>query len=107
MVQYLYPVSGSVPPSAAQSRDKNLVICNLVGNGGTGQFIVEHNWNLSAAELASGFPLVSIEFQDEEPLPNTWSILGRNANVVVVLLEPAFFGPGRKLTVSRPHSMVR
>lgn len=107
-VTYEYPVAGLVPPTAVVQA-KNMVVANIIAtaNGDT-DAVVTHNLNLSAADLASGKPMVTLERIDAAARASLWVITALAADTVTVTKSGAAGGavPAQlRVTVRRPHSI--
>lgn len=59
---YLNPVTGATPPTAAQAAKHQTIVVAVTGDGTLTGFTVTHNWNISAAQRTAGFPLVNFTF---------------------------------------------
>lgn len=105
-VAYEYPVTGATAPTALQASVVNSLNAVVTGDNSATTFVVTHNWGLSAADLAAGFPIV-----------NTEAILaaGNTAAVIVTTKATnsvtftctAFTGAGLRVNLQRPTSLVK
>jgi hypothetical protein len=105
-VTYTTPVAGVTAPTATQARTHQLLKATITGDGAAVTFTVTHNWNLSAALLAKGFPLVYYEYLLAAGYTGAPLITSRTANTVV-FSNTAFTGAGLVVTLSRPWSALR
>ncbi len=111
-VTYTYPVAGVTPPTAAQAKD--LVVASVVASAdGDTVATITHNFGLTAAQLAAGFPLVSMTLG---PLGQAlaassgWSFTSASANAAV-FTKLATVGSGSAtaqliVALQRPHSII-
>lgn len=105
---YTFPVSGATPPTAAQSKKKNHVIAVITGDNSATTFDVTHNWNISAADLAAGFPKFNIEpILASGITAAPWvAVAGKTANTVTFTCT-AFTGAGVRVVLERPYSAAK
>lgn len=107
---FLNPATGAVPPTAAQVAAQSEVVCTLTTDGTLTTQTITHNMNISAADLALGYPHVLIEpgnaasFGTFLPVINNTGT-GKTANTVV-LTNAAVVGIVT-ITISRPHTLIR
>lgn len=59
-VTYTYGGSGTVPPTIAQALNINMVVATVEGADADTATLVTHNFQVTAAQLANLFPLVTI-----------------------------------------------
>src|SRR5271170_7099334 len=111
-VNYLYPVAGATAPTAAQASVVATVIATILPTSSTdASATITHNWGLPAADITSGFPLVSFQPSD---------LIGANAsNFFVISQNPNYTVVGKnasagtdsvaqvQVNITRPHSYVR
>jgi len=106
---FLYPVNGIIPPTPTQMIGLNQVVLDIIktANGDT-LTLIDHGMQLTAAELAAGFPDVTFE----PLLSNYWIslpwITGRTANALTLNMNTTA-GSGSvfqqfRLRIKRPNS---
>lgn len=109
-VAYLYPVIGGVAPTALQTAD--MVVATVIAdNNADTDAVIVHNMGLSAAELAEGKPIVTLEPGIAEAAAarvSNWIVGAKAANQVTV--HKAAGGGGAagiqlRVVVRRPHSI--
>jgi len=105
-VTYEYPVAGTTAPTASQSSRKNEISAVITGDNSATDFTVTHNWGLSAAELADGWPRVNIEYLLAAGYTAASLITSKTANTVV-FSNTAFTGAALRVRLERPHTIVR
>lgn len=105
-VTYETPVAGTTAPTAAQSRTHQTIGATITGDNSAVAFTVTHNWGLSAAQLAKGFPEVNLEVILAAGYTAAAIITSKTANTVV-FSNTAFTGAGLRVTLSRPFSMLQ
>jgi hypothetical protein len=110
-VTYQHPVAGLVAPTALQT--SGLVTATVIkGADGDVAAVITHNMGLSAADLAAGFPKVTLTPTEQiTAVLSDWTVAALGANAVT-LAATAAVGSGSanpQLTVhiERPHSLVR
>ena len=107
-VNYRYPVTGIVAPTALQS--KSTVVAAIIAtlNGDT-DAVITHNFGLSAAELALGWPEVIITpMQQAIGAASGWACTAYAADTVTVTKSGAAGGDAAEqvmVVVRRPHSI--
>jgi Fe-S cluster assembly scaffold protein SufB len=105
-VTYEWPVAGVTAPTAAQSRTHQTVSAIITGDGAAVTFTLTHNWGLSVAELAGGFPWVNYEQLLASGYTAAPLITSKNTNTVVIG-NTAFAGAGLRVTLFRPWTPTR
>lgn len=110
-LNYLYPVAGATPPTAAQAAVVSTVIATVLPTSSTDATqIVTHNFNLPASDITAGFPTVSFQALDLIGAINNWFVISQNPNYTV-LGKNASAGTDSvaqvQVNITRPHSMVR
>jgi hypothetical protein len=103
---YETPVTGATPPTAFQSSRHNEVTAVVTGDGSSTDFTITHNFGLTAAELADGWPRVSFEYLLAAGYTAAALITSKTANTVVFSCS-AFTGAGLRVRIERPHTIVR
>ena len=63
-VTYLFPVSGSTPPTPQQAGHAPEIVAKVAMGADSDPVDVTHNLGLSAGDLASGLPAVSLAITD-------------------------------------------
>lgn len=105
-VTYKAPVSGVTAPTRAQSAKVNQVKGTITGDGAATTVTIDHNLNISAADLAKGLPEVRLErilASGNTAAP----IVSAKTAQQVTLTVTAFSGEGLAFTVDRESSLVR
>jgi len=107
-VTYKYPVSGTTPPTIAQSLTTNAVVASVELPEADTIALVTHNFQTSTAELAFLSPWVSYVSTFCGTLAATIVTTLTNS-VVVTITKSAAVGTATTLTVviQRPFSMIR
>lgn len=105
-VTYETPVTGVTAPTAPQSRPHQQVSAVITGDGAATTFVVTHNWNLSAADLASGWAEVELEYLLAAGYTAAALITSKTANAVNFSCT-AFTGAGLRVRVKRPWTPGR
>lgn len=105
-ITYETPVAGTTAPTATQSRTHQTVSAVITGDGATATFTVTHNWNLSAADLAAGYPNVGLEYLLAAGYTAASVITSKSANAVAFSCT-AFTGAGLRVRLSRPWSALK
>ena len=107
-VTYQNPVTGVTAPTAAQALNSNTITATVAFGDADTTATVTHNLNLSAAQLALGFPIVSFNFSTAGTLAVNYSVTPA-ANTVVIAKASTAAGSGSTLQVSvaRPWSGVQ
>lgn len=109
-INYEFPTV--IAPTASQAKD--LVTCNIVSTSTAALAgIVSHNFNLTAAELAKGFPEVILTplwgTVGTEAIVNMWAVTDKAANTVTIAKTSADTGVGAKaqlrVHLRRPHTI--
>lgn len=107
-VTYAYPVAGTVPPTATQAFNSNMLTCQVNALDADTAITITHNWGLSAAQIANLWPTIKTYLNTSggtaAPLL-TYSIA---SSVAVVITKVSASGTGGTYTVvlERPHSMI-
>jgi len=111
-VTYEYPVAGIVAPTALQGRVCTCVATVIKGADGDTAATITHNMGLSAAQIAQGFPVVTItKIEQITAVLADWTVTTVTANTVV-MTATAGAGSGSanpqiRVTVRRPHSITK
>lgn len=105
-VAYTAPVSGATAPTALQAKNKNFCNAVVTGDAAAVTFTITHNWNLSAADLAAGFPVwhfqpLSNAAYAANPFPAS-----QTANSITFTCV-AFTGAIVGMKIERPFSMAK
>lgn len=104
-VAYETPVTGATAPTAAQSKNKNTVNALITGDNAATTFTVTHNWNLTAAQQAAGFPIPQVEPTANAGFAANVFVASKTANAVTFTCV-AFNGPLVRIRLTRPFSMA-
>lgn len=115
---YLYPVQSATPPTALQALNSNMNTVDITATADADvAATVTHNWALTAAQLAQGFPLITLTnvlTLALAALP-AWTITTPRATGVltstILLTKLATAGSGNaaaqlNVTSLRPHSIM-
>jgi hypothetical protein len=105
-IAYEYPVAGATPPTAAQSKNKNFVSAVVTNDNATTSFTITHNWNISAADQAAGFPIPRIQSLSNAAFAANVFVASQTANSVTFTCV-AFNGPLVRVRIERPFSMTK
>jgi len=110
-VTYEHPVAGLVPPTAVEA--KGIVNATIIkGADADIAATVTHNMGISAADLAAGFPKVTITpIEQVTAAIADWTVAALGANDIT-LAATAGVGSGSanpqvRVIIERPHSIVR
>jgi len=97
---------GATPPTAQVMRAHQQMSAIITGDGATLTTVIVHNMNISAADLALGYP--EVEFENLLAAGNTAAMLvtTKTANNVT-LTNVAFTGAGVRVRIKRPFSPTR
>lgn len=110
-VTYQHPVAGIVAPTALQVAD--MVIATIIkGADGDVAATITHNMGLTAAQLAAGFPIVTITpIEQVTAALADWTVGVPTADTVPLNATAAVgsgsANPQVRVTVRRPHSIGR
>ncbi len=105
-VTYSWPVSGVTAPTAAQSRTHQSIVATITGDGAATSFTMTHNWHLSTAELAAGWPIVVRTELLAAGYTAAITVTSK-ATDTVVFGNTAFSGAGLQITLLRPWTALR
>ena len=107
-VAYQNPVTGAAAPTAAQALLSNTITASVVFGDADTTATITHNFGLSAAQLALGFPIVSFNLSTTGTLAVNYSVTPAS-NTVVIAKASTATGSGSTLQVSiaRPFSAVQ
>jgi len=111
-VTYRNVGSGTTPPTAIAARRVNSVVATIAASADAdAAAIVTHNMNLSAADLAAGWPTVLFEPLSTQFQTSRWFAVSHDPNYVGLVKGNAAGGGAAgeqlKVTVARPHTIVR
>lgn len=105
-VAYENPVAGATAPTAAQSKNANTINAVITGDNSATSFVVTHNWNLSTAQRAKGFPVVQFEALANGGYAANPFVASQTANAITFTCV-AFTGALLRVRISRPFSMAQ
>lgn len=113
-VTYSWPVAGTTAPTLAQSSSKSTVVATVIASAdGDTTATITHNLNISAADLARGFPTVTVTPLISQALTalSAWAVTSVTATTVV-LTKLTSTGSGNaspqiRVTVTRPASVTK
>jgi hypothetical protein len=101
-VQYLaFPgfTAGTVAPTAAQMANRTILNAQVgAGSDADTTGTLTHNWGFSAADTASGYPLISIIPEPGGTAFAGWSISARAANSLTLTKQSTVTGSGGTYT---------
>lgn len=104
-LNYTNPATGATAPTAVQARTHQTMKATVTGDGATLTMTFTHNWGISAAQLALGFPNVQFEQILASGYTAAPIITGKTANAIT-FSNTAFSGAGLIIAVSRPFSAL-
>lgn len=103
-------LGGTVPPTAAQAANINVLVVEASTADGDTSIALVHNWGLSAADLAAGYPLASamLDTSGTATPVLTGRVTGSAANTLTITKASAA-GSGGTIVfhLQRPHTIVR
>ena len=107
-VTYVYPVSGTVAPTAAQAAQVNLVSAQVAFNAADTTATVTHNFGLAAGAPASLNPIVIITPATGGSVSPNVSVSLTNTNAVVLTKNSVDANTTTTVNVwvMRPFSMI-
>lgn len=94
---------GATPPTAQVMRAHQQMSAIVTGDGAATAFTITHNMNISAAQLALGYPKVEPEVLLAAGYTAAQLITSKTANTVVFSCT-AFTGAGLRIRIDRPWS---
>ncbi len=113
-ITYEYPVAGGVtPPTALQALVSMVSALVTATADGDIAATITHNFAISVADLAFGWPIVIVEMMLPAGWLSTPHVLeaGKTTNAVAVTMSAAGSSgdanPQFRVTVQRPHSLVK
>lgn len=112
VINYLYPVTGTTPPTFLQSLNVNTVAATIYPTSSPDTAaIVTHNFGLPAADISAGWPSIEIDPIDSLAASSDWWIQSLDPNYVGLARLTSTAGqdtvPQIKVRVSRPSTLVR
>jgi len=113
-IAYLNPVTGATAPTAAQSLLSSEVIADVTATSDADTTAtITHNFGSTAAELANGFPVVSVVPILSQALTtlSAWAVTAIATNSIT-LTKLTSTGSGNaaaqiRVSIRKPHSLVR
>lgn len=104
--------SGSTPPTQIEAQHVNSVVATITATADAdAAAVITHDLNLSAADIASGWPSVLFEKISAMAQTSDWFIASYDPNYIGLVKRNAAGGgnanPQLKVTISRPHTIVR
>ncbi len=112
-VTYTYPVAGTTAPTALQASNANAVVADVVATADADTTaVVTHNFGLTAAQLANGFPLVNeVPTLSQALTAMSGWVNSANAANTSTFTKLASVGSGNasaqlRVTIQRPFSSV-
>jgi hypothetical protein len=109
-VTYAYPVAGATAPTAAQAAAVNMITATVYFGATETSGVVTHNWQLTTAQLANLWPVVSI-YQLDPPngatLGPVFTVALTNSVAVTIKKVSGTNQDGTVVVVlMRPHSII-
>ena len=106
---YLWPATGAASPTAAQVQNQDSVVVDCTSDGSFTTFTLTHNLNISAADIALGFPDILIEPNSPTGIPATLLILITRpiASGNAVIFTCAAVAATFRVKIKRPFSEGR
>jgi len=110
VVTYDWPVAGLVAPTATQMVKRNTLTADVSIELYDTTITITHNMQLTAAQLAAGFPLVNFEHKSLPSEQERPFVSSRTTNTVVLTVTD--FGVGTivapmRVTINRPTSSLK
>lgn len=109
-VTYLYPATGTTPPTQAQMMLQNLLTVEINALDADTQGVLTHNWQLSAAETGFYRPVIATKYLVRETAGDflTWALPASNANSLT-FNKTSGSGTGGTFVVDllRPHTIIQ
>jgi hypothetical protein len=103
-ITYLYP-STSVPATYTPG---NMVVATVVATAALDtSAVITHQFNLSAADISSGFPMVVLTPQDGNEITSAWYEASENPNYTILQKNTTAIGGTEKVNISRPNTLTR
>lgn len=107
-VAYVYPVAGATPPTALEAKNKNEIVVDVTGDNSGTTIAVTHNWAISAADLANGFPEWSAEpLLTGGQAAALFRTQANNLTNASTFGCTAFTGAAVRIRLRRPMSLVK
>lgn len=109
-VTYLYPNTGTTPPTAAQAALQTLMTIEVNALDADTQGVITHNWGLSAAETGFYRPVISTKYLARETAGDylTWALPASSPNALT-FNKTSGGGTGGTFVVDllRPHTLIQ
>lgn len=109
-VTYLYPATGTTPPSAAQMLLQNLLTVEINTLDADTAGVITHNWGLSAAETGFYRPIISVKSIVRETAGDflTWALPETSPNALA-FNKTSGGGTGGTFIADllRPHTLIQ
>lgn len=106
IVTYAYPVAGAVAPTAAQMFPLSLLTAQVSVVDTSLTVVVTHNMALTAAQLASLFPLVQVIAQTPGTAIVSFGVTLATNTITLTKLSAAGSGGTYIVSVQRPNSAI-
>jgi hypothetical protein len=111
---YLNLGGGTTPPTAAQAALINTLLVDVIASADADTTAtITHNFNTSVADLALGFPIVSVTQLISQALTalSAWAVTSITTTTVV-LTKLTSTGSGNaapqiRVAIAKPHSIVK
>lgn len=107
-LNWLWPATGAANPTAAQVANQDSVVVDVTTDGTATTETLTHNLNISAADIALGFPHINIEPNSPSGIPATLLIvITRPVTANAVVLTFAAVVGTFRVSILRPHTIGR
>jgi hypothetical protein len=105
-INYLYPSTSAatLPNTSAY----NMVVATVIATAAADtSAVITHNFNLSAATITQGRPLLVITPEDANSITSPWYEASEAPNYTVLQKSTTAAGGQVKVNISHPHSITR
>jgi len=107
-LNWLWPATGAAGPTAAQVANQDSVVVDVTTDGALMTQTFTHNLNISAADIANGWPDIIIEPNPASGIPATLLlVVTRPVTANAVILTFAAVVGTFRLKIKRPHTIGR
>ena len=112
VVTYLNPATGTTAPTTLQSLNLNTVVATVNPNTNTpATTSITHMLGLASTDPAQGWPTISILALDALANTSNWFLISNDPNWITLQQANTSQGVDTvaqiKVTIARPHSIVR
>ena len=111
-ITYAYPVVGTVPPTAAQAFNANMLTANVTFLDADTAALITHNWNLSLAQGSNLWPVANVYASSLGTATVSLGLSLALTNSVAVTLSKAATSAGSGVgatfvvVLQRPNSII-